>query len=617
MLTLTELLELLEQPSGFRRSASDEIDAQVRLWQVRLLYGQLPTSTGGTMIGVLLLAVVMWNVAPRNWILGWVACMAANQGWRLWLYLHFRKTRIELPDIDRAANLWAIGSLVSGCLWGLASFLFFMADSPVYQAFLIVLIFAVTSAAVLLIGAHLPSFYAFVLPALVPIIVRNVIEGEVAHFTLAFIVGVATVAILTFGRNYNRVLVNSLYNRFENEALVRRLEAQNLELERAKESAEQARSEAEIANRSKTQFFAAAGHDLRQPLHALGLFAAALSEKVRDPEVQQVVNSINASVEALEGLFNELLDISKIDAGTIKVSPTHFALASMLERLRMDFEPEAFERGLRLRFMPTPIFLFSDPILVERILRNLVVNALRYTQEGGVVVGARRRGGEASIEVWDTGVGIAPEQQDRVFEEFFQIGNRERNSRKGLGLGLSIVKRLANLLGAPIAIRSVSGKGSVFRVRLPLGVRPAEATGRARKQTSSPGDLTGRTIVIVEDEASVLEGMRVLLEGWGARVVSGTSIAETMEQVAPLPRSPDLIIADYGLREGAVGTHAIVAVRNRFKSPIPAIVVTGSSMPAHIDEAKAVDAHLLIKPVMPAKLRTLIHFKLHQPPAPE
>jgi signal transduction histidine kinase len=609
---MMSISEMLERPSRLGRHESDEIDAQVRLQQVRLLYSQLPTSTGGTIVGALLLAAVMWDIAPSNAIAGWFACMAANQGWRYWLYLRWRRTGIEVADIDRAANYWALGSLLSGCLWGLATLLFFIPDSPVYQAFLFVLIFAVTSAAVLLIGAHLPSFYAFVLPALVPIVVRNIIEGEPAHLTLAFIVGVATIAILTFGRNYNRVLVASLRNRFENEALARKLATQNLELERAREAAERARTEAEIANRSKTQFFAAAGHDLRQPLHAMGLFAAALTEKVRDPEVLHVVNSINASVDALEGLFNELLDISKIDSGVLKANPTHFDLASMLDRLRMDFEPEAFERGLSLRIVPTTAYLFSDPVLVERILRNLVSNALRYTKAGGVLVGARRRGRELSLEVWDTGIGIPPEQQERVFEEFYQLANPERNSKKGLGLGLSIVKRLVSLLGARVDLRSIPGRGSVFKVRLPLGVRPAVDPARKKKAAVAPGDLSGRVIVVVEDEAAVLEGMRVLLEGWGAEVVAGASIRETMAEVEPLARAPDLIVADYGLRDGSVGTQAIAALRERFKSRIPAIIVSGSTTPAHVDEAKAIDAHLLLKPVMPAKLRTLIHFKLHQ-----
>ena len=609
---MMSISELLERPSRLGRHESDEIDSKVRLQQVRLLYSQLPTSTGGTMVGAVLLAVVMWDIAPINVIAGWFACMAANQGWRYWLYLRWRRTGIELADIDRAANYWALGSLVSGCLWGLATLLFFIPDSPVYQAFLSVLIFAVTSAAVLLIGVHLPSFYVFVLPALLPIVVRNVIEGEPAHLTLAFIVGVATIALLTFGRNYNRVLVACLRNRFENEALARKLATQNIELERARETAERARTEAEIANRSKTQFFAAAGHDLRQPLHAMGLFAAALTEKVRDPEVLHVVNSINASVDALEGLFNELLDISKIDSGVLKANPTHFELASMLDRLRMDFEPEAFERGLRLRIVPTTAYLFSDPVLVERILRNLVSNALRYTKSGGVLVGVRRRGKEVSLEVWDTGIGIPPEQQDRVFEEFYQLANPERNSKKGLGLGLSIVKRLVNLLGARVDLRSLPGRGSVFKVRLPLGVRPSVDLARQKKAATAPGDLSGRVIVVVEDEAAVLEGMRVLLEGWGAEVVAGASIRETMAEVEPLARAPDLIVADYGLRDGNVGTQAIAAVRERFKSRIPAIIVSGSTTAAHVEEAKAMDAHLLLKPVMPAKLRTLIHFKLHQ-----
>jgi CheY-like chemotaxis protein len=344
----------------------------------------------------------------------------------------------------------------------------------------------------------------------------------------------------------------------------------------------------------------------------MGLFAAALTEKVRDPEVLHVVNSINASVDALEGLFNELLDISKIDSGVLKANPTHFELGAMLDRLRMDFEPEAFERGLALRIVPTTVYLFSDPVLVERILRNLVSNAIRYTKTGGVLVGTRRRGRDVSLEVWDTGIGIPADQQARVFEEFYQLANPERNSKKGLGLGLSIVKRLVNLLGAQVDLRSVPGRGSVFKVRLPLGVRPAPDPARKKKAATAPGDLSGRVIVVVEDEAAVLEGMRVLLEGWGAEVVAGASIRETMAGVEPLARAPDLIVADYGLRDGNVGTQAIAALRERFKSQIPAIIVSGSTTAAHVDEAKAIDAHLLLKPVMPAKLRTLIHFKLHQ-----
>jgi signal transduction histidine kinase/CheY-like chemotaxis protein len=607
---MLSLPELLERSTSLGRIESDAIEGEVRLRLVRLLYRQLPVLSGGTLVAAVLLAVVMWPVAPRNAVFGWFVCVAASEAWRLWLYARSHREGIELAGLNRAGTRWALGSLVSGCLWGLASLLFFIPSSPAYEAFLIVLVFAVTATAVLLIGAHLPSFYAFVIPALVPIVVRNVIEGQPAHFTLAFVIGAALIAILAFGRNYNRGLVAALRNRFENEALARKLAAQNIDLENARAAAERSRNEAEIANRSKTQFFAAASHDLRQPLHAMGLFAAALAEKVRDPEVLQVVNSINASVDALEGLFNELLDISKIDAGIIKPAPTHFPLAPLFERLRMDFEAEAFERGLYFKARPTRAFACSDPILVERILRNLISNAMRYTHEGGVLAGARPRGSDLSLEVWDSGVGIPESERGRIFEEFYQLGNPERNSKKGLGLGLSIVQRLAKMLNAPVTVRSVPGKGSMFAIRLARGVAPvAEAPARQ----GAPGrasDLAEKLIVVVEDEAAVLEGMRVLLESWGAKVVACGSLAETAAQAARLSRAPDLIVADYRLREGGIGTEAISTLRKRFNAAIPAIIVSGSTTPVHLGEAQALDAHLLLKPVMPAKLRTLINFKL-------
>jgi signal transduction histidine kinase len=599
-------------PAAAQRARDAELSEHIRAEQVRLLYRQLPVSTGGSMMGALLLAGVMWSVVSHKAVVGWFACMAANQLWRLVLYFRFRATTLVAADLDRWANLWALGSLISGCIWGAASFVLYVPDSQIYQGFLVVLIFGVTSAAVLLIGTHLPSFYAFVLPALLPIVVRNMIEGEAAHLTLAFIAAMTTLAILSFGRNYNRVLVESLRNRFENEALAHELAHRAEELERARQTAEQARAEAEVANRSKTQFFAAASHDLRQPLHALGLFAAALSEKVKDPEVVQVVNSINASVDALEGLFNELLDISKIDAGAIKANPQDFALGPLLERLRMDFEPEAFERGLGLKVRPSRLHVRSDPVLVERILRNLITNALRYTPRGRVLVAARSRGTGVALEVWDTGTGIAAAQRERIFEEFYQVGNPERNSRKGLGLGLSIVRRLANLLGAPVGLSSEPGRGSRFSLTLPRGMPPAPEAALSSARRREAGNLGGARIAVVEDESVVLEGMRVLLEGWGAHVIAAGSGDELLERLAAEPAPPALVIADYRLREGRSGVEAIRALRSRYGAALPAIIVTGSTTPFNLDEAKALGAHLLLKPVMPAKLRTLIHFKLQE-----
>jgi signal transduction histidine kinase/ActR/RegA family two-component response regulator len=591
-------------------AAQGDFDARVEEAQVRLLYEQLPVSIGASLVGTFLFAAIFWGDPFKQKLVVWTAVMLANQTWRVLLYRRFRRDGGFAPgEARRYGMYWAVGSGISGCVWGAATLLFFAA-SPVMQTMLIVSVFAVTSAAVLLIGSHLPSFYAFVLPALVPLVARNVAEGEPLHLLLALITAIATLGIVAFGRNYNSALVQSLRNRFENEALAHTLAERNQALEVARASAEIARTQAEIANRSKTQFFAAASHDLRQPLHALGLFAAALSEKVQDPDVMNVVQSINASVNALDALFNELLDISRIDAGVIKVNRRHFALEPILVRLRTDFAPEADERFLRLTIRPSRLHIDSDPVLVERILRNLVSNALRYTREGGVLLVARARRDAVWLDVWDTGIGIPAEDRGRVFEEFFQIHNPGRDRRKGLGLGLAIVKRLATLLGAELSLASRVGRGTRFRLVLPLGDAAKVAPTRIEAAAPRGEGLTGRTVLVIDDEVPILEGMRTLLGGWGAQVVTAASFEESLVATRGLERAPDLIVADYRLGAGGTGADAIEAVREQWGVNVPAVVVTGSTTPDHMQEAKSRGFRLLAKPVAPAKLRALIDHEM-------
>jgi signal transduction histidine kinase/ActR/RegA family two-component response regulator len=596
--------------TAVRTAAHEDFDARVEEAQVRLLYEQLPVSIGASLVGTLLFAAIFWGDPFKQKLVVWSAVMIANQTWRVLLYRSFRLLGGFPPgEVRRYGFYWALGSGISGCVWGAATLLFFAA-SPVMQTMLIVSVFAVTSAAVLLIGSHLPSFYAFVLPALVPIVARNVAEGEPLHLLLALITAIATLGIVAFGRNYNSALVQSLRNRFENEALARTLAERNQALEAARASAEVARTQAEIANRSKTQFFAAASHDLRQPLHALGLFAAALAEKVHDPDVMNVVRSINSSVDALDSLFNELLDISRIDAGVVKVNRRHFPLEPILMRLRTDFAPEADERFLRLTIRPSPLHIDSDPVLVERILRNLVSNALRYTREGGVLLVARARGDKVWLDVWDTGIGIPAEEQARVFEEFFQIHNPGRDRRKGLGLGLAIVRRLATLLGAELSLVSRVARGTRFRLALargdPAQVPPVPAEAESMRQDG----LAGRTVLVIDDEAAILDGMRTLLQGWGAQVVTAASFEESLIATRGLARAPDLVVADYRLGAGGTGADAIEAVREQWGVTVPAVVVTGSTTPDHVHEAKARGFRLLAKPIAPAKLRALIDHEM-------
>ncbi|MCC7215458.1 MAG: response regulator [Burkholderiales bacterium] len=393
----------------------------------------------------------------------------------------------------------------------------------------------------------------------------------------------------------------------EYEALNAGLEARVAEkseaLEAQLEQTRAARDAAETANRAKTRFLAAASHDLRQPLHALGLFAARLSDRTRDPEDTALVARIATSVASLESLFSALLDISRLEAGVVAADARAVALDPLFARLANDFAPEAIENGLRFAVVPTRCTVRSDPVLLERILRNLVANALRYTREGGVVVGARRRGTQVAIEVWDSGPGIAPEHLDRVFEEFYQVGNPERDRSRGLGLGLAIVRRLAKLLGHDIDVVSQPGRGSVFRLR--VAAAPAAAVASAAAAPSPPGDpLAGRRVLVIDDEEPVREGMRQTLVAWRCTPVLAADADAAVAACAGV--APDAMVVDYRLPLGRSGIDAIAAVRAALGRDVPAIVVSGESASDQIARIRDAGFTLLFKPVAPAKLRAAL-----------
>ena len=366
---------------------------------------------------------------------------------------------------------------------------------------------------------------------------------------------------------------------------------------------------AEAANRAKSRFLAAATHDLRQPLHALGLFSGALLEKIRYPEVRELVVNINKSVEALDGLFNSLLDISKLDAGVIEPARAAFALQTLFDKLMRDYQPQALNKGISFRVRPSSHVVYSDAALVERIMRNLISNAVAHTDHNGVLVGARQRGDQVRIEVWDCGPGIESANLKDIFQEFYQLGNPERDRSKGLGLGLAIVARLARLLDSKVNVRSKVGKGSIFSFDLPLThIKPQPEVSYT---TPALNNLIGAFIVIIDDEQAVLEGMRALLTDWGCHLVLADSVADALNQLKDEP-APDLFIADYRLRDGATGIQALARLQKEYGMGIPGILITGDTSPDRLREAKASGYYILHKPVRAPKLRTLLGYALEQ-----
>lgn len=579
--------------------------------EVLAVYAYAPATLAGLAAGFGMLLLLFWNSVPLAVLLPWAALFIGLWVVRIWLAQSFRATlrRDGIGDWHPWRLRWNVLTIASAGAWGLSGWLFYTRGLGIQQTGLILVIYTFCIAAVPVLANQPRMFLAYVAICFGPLVARIATGGEEHSLRLAGMLVIIITLTTVLARNYRQALQRVIELKLRADGLLEELRIE-------KQAAEAARHEAEVANRAKTQFFTAASHDLRQPLHAMGLFAEALRQRTHEPEVAHLVNSINASVDALEGLFSELLDITRIDAGGVEVRPQHFELDDILRKLRLHFEPTAFEKGLALVLRGGHRVVHADPLLVERILRNLVSNAIRYTNDGGVLVGARLRGDKVLVQVWDSGLGIREEEQAKVFEEFYQVPNTPAvapHQRKGLGLGLAIVKRLADLMGAPIALRSRAGRGTVFTLELPAGTKPRPQPSSLSARAMAGLTLDGRLVVVVEDEPAVRSGLEVLLQGWGAQLASFDSVADCLAWAAaadPAVVRPDLCIVDYRLESGRNGVEAIAALRERFGARLPAIVVTGSTMSTLDKEAQDKDFHLLLKPVVPNKLRAMIAFKL-------
>lgn len=369
---------------------------------------------------------------------------------------------------------------------------------------------------------------------------------------------------------------------------------------------EQAKEEAEQANRAKSQFLAAASHDLRQPMHAMQMFIAALRERLKDPEDLSILSNIDAVSVSSGRLLNALLDVSQLEAGNIQPQIEHFPVQEVFRRVARSFVALAEKKGLECRVVPSSLFIRSDPILLERIVQNLVSNAIRYTAAGRVLIGCRRRGARVSIEVWDTGAGIPDDQSEAIFEEFHQLDNRERDRGRGLGLGLAIVRRLATSLSHQVEHRSVVGQGSCFSVFVDQARSLGDLMPLQADQVAVTGELSGLHVLIVEDEATVLDATCKLLESWGLETLAARSTEAAVKAVAAAPRKPNFIIADFRLPGQSDGIDAITKVQLLIGEPVPSLLITGDIETGRHNIMSELGYRILKKPVRPAKLRSLM-----------
>jgi signal transduction histidine kinase len=368
--------------------------------------------------------------------------------------------------------------------------------------------------------------------------------------------------------------------------------------------AEQREHEAALAearaNQGKSRFLAAASHDLRQPLHAMGILVSALSGRLSNPEEKELLTGIDTCLNTMQSLFDSLLDISRLDAGVICPQLQPLDLNDLLQTVAREFSPQAGNHGLSLHIRPTRYFSQSDPSMLGRVLRNLIANAIKYTDRGGVIVAVRPHKGELSLEIWDTGIGFPEDQIEAMFTEFHQL-EVGKVRRQGLGLGLSIANRLCSMLEHRIEVRSVEGRGSLFRIIIPLNEEPQRLPEQKASEILLSG-FSGQHVVVIDDEPDNLTSSALLLQDWGCHVTTAANLTE----VANISQYPDLLIVDYHLRGAEKGTSAISLLERKFSRKISAVVLTGDSEPKQLRQIQTTGYPIVHKPLKPIKLRAIL-----------
>ena len=411
----------------------------IRAESIRTLYLQARNSLGAALVITTYMAGAGWAFTPWPAIAGWTACVLAIQVARVMLIRAFDRAKPQGADLERWARYYTIHQGVTGIVWGSSMIVFVHFDEPITLALTLCCLYSIPAGSVPAQSYNPPTLFALVIPLFTFVVVRLLATGSYAYILVGIACALYAVTMLAYCRIQSRQVQESFRIRFENVELIEALTVQ-------KSAAERARQDAEQANLAKSQFLAAASHDLRQPLYALSLFSASLSSLQLDRDGQNVVANIQESISAMESLFVGLLDVSRLDAGVVKAQLAPVSVDALFDRLSQYFHPVSVERGLHLRFRSDGEWVSSDATLLEQVLSNLVSNALRCTSKGGVLIAARPRGEQVHFELWDTGIGVAEADRERIFGEFVQLDNPERDRRKGLGLGLSIAQRSAALL---------------------------------------------------------------------------------------------------------------------------------------------------------------------------
>lgn len=593
-------------------SAPDTIARNVTLELVRLFYNGVFyssfASAGAAVVAYVALQTPQNLGALTVWAMAILACKLIEivDAWhsapRLNAAQNLRMTMAKLMILHGVdAALW------SALMWVVLD------DATQMQALVVIaIITGTTGGAVSLMSCLLPVMLSYFAVELLVLMPKLLTMADPGYHTLAYLTAPYVVAMLVIGWNGHTAARKSVILRFENQSLNQSLVAEAARANRAHVASVQ-------ANVAKSRFLAAASHDLRQPIHALGLFLEALGLTALTARQQPILDSAKTALAATAEMLDKLLDFSRVDAGVIKVQSAAFALQGLFDALEDEMGILADDKRIFYRTRQTDVAVHSDRALVEMILRNLISNAIRYTHTGGVLVAARRRGNLVRIEVWDSGIGIDARHQSKIFEEFYQIGNDERDRRKGFGLGLSIAARLCQSLGSRLHLRSTPNRGSLFHFSLNLAdPRDVLAHGPSKERTAALGqgegpDMANGYVLLLDDDSGVRDAMAALLAGAG---IACAPCADLPQARAQLQRGlPRVIISDLRLSGDVTGIEAVNLLRDQAQTPLPALLITGDTAADRLIRAQASGLRVLHKPVHPNVLLEAIATTWRNPPA--
>ncbi len=595
----------------------NETNLPVRREQVRARITMYPTMIIPAMFMAWLLVWVMRNAVAHEALIAWLVMISITQIFELSQWWRFRSLTQDAEQCRRWDARFKRNTSIGALAWGSAWWVMFVPGDLGYQALLICVAMGFSAGGVTINPIHRPSLYLYLVLLLAPLIGRVVLENDEQHWFLAIMLLIYAGFLLQSASKLMHTFELSLQQRFEKEVLLYTLRMRE-------EETAQALAAAELANMTKSRFLATASHDLRQPLQALRLFTEALQDTAKDKETTHLAKQIGKSVDALVDMFDDLLDVSRLDAGIIQPRMQHFALYDLFDRLYVDFGQLAQAKGLLLELPYNnddemcrehcPTVVYSDPFLLERMLRNLLSNAIRYTDHGRVRVKCQCTNSHVEIAVQDTGIGIRPEVMKQIFEEYYQVDNPHRDRRKGLGLGLAIVRRMEELLGYHIKVESEPGQGSSFSFSVKKGDK--DVLARPFVITHTRYDVDGKVVALVEDDQDIREFTAELMQSWGCRVFAEADGAELLRKLDMAAVRPDLLVCDYRLPNNQTALDVMQQMRE-FWGDLPILVVTGDTGVETLQAIQQSGASLLHKPIAPTRLRSAMYLVMQGTAATE